>query len=271
MKISIITINYNNIEGLQKTFSSIFSQILEDFEYIVIDGGSSDGSKEIIEKNSEKISYYVSEPDGGIYNAMNKGIKAANGEYLLFINSGDELYSEQSLELAKPHLHTDDIISGNLIFSSDNQDNLGISKPEVTFLQFYNDTIWHPCTFIKKSAFAETDYYDENFKICSDWKWFLLAVYKYGKTYRKIDITISRFYLDGVSSNTQNQDTIKKERRETLEKYFFFKEQDFNTFNKLLGDQSKLRDYSNKISLIKRSRILKLLSHFGLFKLYKYL
>ena len=86
-KLSIITINYNNLEGLKKTFESVFMQTYQDFEYIVIDGGSTDGSKEYIAENTDKINHWVSEPDKGVYHAMNKGIVKASGEYLLFIKT----------------------------------------------------------------------------------------------------------------------------------------------------------------------------------------
>ena len=96
-KLSIITVNLNNCIGLQKTFDSLFEQIFKDFEQIVIDGGSTDGSRELIETNVDKISYWVSEKDSGIYNAMNKGIIKATGDYLLFLNSGDHLLHKNIL------------------------------------------------------------------------------------------------------------------------------------------------------------------------------
>ena len=99
--ISIITVNFNDKIGLERTLESVFSQNFRNFEYLVIDGGSNDGSKELLEKNSEKINYWVSEPDKGIYNAMNKGISFAKGEYLIFLNSGDHLKNENSLEIAQ--------------------------------------------------------------------------------------------------------------------------------------------------------------------------
>ena len=83
--LSIITINYNNINGLQNTLKSVFCQSRHDFEWIVIDGGSTDGSKELLEKYTNRINYWVSEPDHGIYEAMNKGIKVAKGDYLQFL------------------------------------------------------------------------------------------------------------------------------------------------------------------------------------------
>jgi glycosyltransferase involved in cell wall biosynthesis len=110
LKLSIITVNYNNLEGLKKTIESVVSQTWQVFEYIVIDGGSTDGSAAYIEAQSVNIDYWVSEPDNGIYNAMNKGIKAATGEYLLFLNSGDDLTDLKALENNQIHLKEEDII-----------------------------------------------------------------------------------------------------------------------------------------------------------------
>ena len=97
-KISIITINYNDKIGLSKTINSVLNQSWQKFEFIVIDGGSNDGGLEVIEQHKDKIDYWVSEPDKGVYNAMNKGIKVAKGEYLIFMNSGDTFYDDNVLE-----------------------------------------------------------------------------------------------------------------------------------------------------------------------------
>ena len=98
MKLSIITINYNDAKGLRKTFDSIKNQTCHEFEYIVVDGGSSDGSQSVIEEYEQYISKWVSEPDNGIYNAMNKGAKMSTGDYMLFLNSGDNLFSDLASE-----------------------------------------------------------------------------------------------------------------------------------------------------------------------------
>ena len=111
---SIITINYNNKDGLLKTIESVLCQTYKDFEFIVIDGGSTDGSREIIEKYAGHIDYWVSEPDKGIYNAMNKGIKVAHGDYLNFMNSGDYFYNENVLNDTLAYLN-DDIVSGRSV------------------------------------------------------------------------------------------------------------------------------------------------------------
>ena len=116
MKISIITVNYNDKDGLEKTIKSVLNQENTVFEYLVIDGNSADGSKDVIEKYKDKIDYWVSEPDSGIYNAMNKGILAATGDYLLFLNSGDWLYENDSIaNVDKLILESKDIYFGNAI------------------------------------------------------------------------------------------------------------------------------------------------------------
>lgn len=98
MKISVITVNYNNKKGLEATINSVISQKYLDFEFIIVDGNSNDGSKDIIYKKRNYITKWISEPDSGIYNAMNKGVKMSTGDYLIFMNSGDEFYDTQVLD-----------------------------------------------------------------------------------------------------------------------------------------------------------------------------
>ena len=114
-KLSIITINLNNAEGLRKTIPSVISQTYCDFEYIVIDGGSTDGSVDVIKKYADKLSYWVSEPDAGIYNAMNKGIRKAGGEYCQFLNSGDWLVAPDVTERMAKDMPDCAICYGNMI------------------------------------------------------------------------------------------------------------------------------------------------------------
>ncbi len=113
-KLSIITVNFNNATGLQKTFDSVFEQTFKDFEYIIVDGGSTDGSEEIIERNRDKINYWVSEKDKGVYHAMNKGMAKASGDYLLFLNSGDHFKDENILLEVMPELDGTGIVYGNI-------------------------------------------------------------------------------------------------------------------------------------------------------------
>ena len=115
-QISIITINYNNASGLEKTIRSVVEQTYNEYEYIIIDGASSDKSKEVIQEYQRYIDFWCSEKDSGIYNAMNKGIQKASGEYLLFLNSGDVLNNSAVLADIHGFLSGEDFVYGDLVF-----------------------------------------------------------------------------------------------------------------------------------------------------------
>lgn len=196
MRLSIITINYNNCEGLRRTIESVVNQTCRDFEYIIIDGGSTDGSVDVIKQYADQIDYWVSEPDKGIYNAMNKGVAVAKGEYCLFMNSGDCLYNELVIEETGHQLHDDDIITGKVLY-----DNGRIfSCPDAITLDFFNNsTLHHQGSFIKTSL--QNKYpYREDFKISADKFFFVNVLIFKDASYRKIDELISLYDTSGISS-----------------------------------------------------------------------
>ncbi len=150
-KISVITVCKNEVTGIRRTLESVSSQKFRDFEFIVIDGGSIDGTQDIINEYMGDITYFVSEVDAGIYAAQNKGIKAANGDYLLFINGGDAIHDSSVLEDIFSTEPTADILYGNLLIEEqDGSETLGYSPPEITLDFLLRGTLWHPVTFIKK-------------------------------------------------------------------------------------------------------------------------
>lgn len=211
MKISIITINYNDKEGLKNTIESVVCQTYNDIQYIVIDGGSTDGSVDIINQYSNKINYWVSELDKGIYNAMNKGIDVANGEYCLFLNSGDYLFDNKVIERLVPHLKSEDIVIGRIYFLN-GKSYSKINNP-ISMLKFYNSSIPHPSTFIKRELFV-SEKYDETLKIVSDWKFFLKKIVIEECSYKIVDNIISCFNSDGISSC--NKLLVDEEREKVL-------------------------------------------------------
>ena len=221
MKLSIITINRNNAEGLRKTIESVVSQTFTDFEYIIIDGASTDGSVEVIKEYSDKITYWVSEPDSGIYNAMNKGILKAHGEYLLFLNSGDWLVDEEVLRDISNVKLTDDIVSGNLILWDNGNQQLreAIKTEDLGFEHLYNNRMPHPSTFIKKSLFDTYGMYNEEFKIVSDWEFFLKCLIVNNCSYSNIERIISCYDLNGISSNPEYMHIQNDEKETTFNKY----------------------------------------------------
>lgn len=221
MKISIITINYNNINGLRRTIESVLAQTTHEFEWIVIDGSSTDGSRELIEKNSKHIDYWVSEPDKGIYNAMNKGIKVATGEYFLFLNSGDCFASHDVVEKVLPHLHDDDYIIAN-VAESKADGSIGKSTDYAAFINndrnfWYNSTVNHQGMFIKGSCLKEHPY-NENHKIVADWEHVLYQLFVKGGSFRAIN-TLATTYEAGGFSMT-NYKKREEERRIVAEQYF---------------------------------------------------
>lgn len=239
MKISIVTINYNNAEGLRRTLASVAVQTYHDIEHIMIDGGSSDESVDIIKEYVNQCVMYdvlwVSEKDNGVYHAMNKGIRKATGDYIQILNSGDILAAPDVTERMVAALSTLNlqhstenevpILYGNMLKSYDgktiiNKDTCGsgMYTPE-SFLYFYKGTLNHDCAYIRRDLFDKYGLYNEDLKICSDWEWYVKAIALGGEkaVYVNIDVTI--FDMNGVSeSGGKNAELIKKERREYLEK-----------------------------------------------------
>lgn len=204
MKISVITINYNDKSGLKNTILSVITQKKITFEYLVIDGGSTDGSKEIIDTYSNSIDYFISENDTGIYNAMNKGIKKANGDYCLFLNSGDTFYDEFVLSRMIYYCGKADILTGNLCLYSGSDYikkwNAPISTDIFTFIY---GTIPHESSLIR-TKILKNNLYDESYKIISDWKFFLEQICIHDVTYLRIPLKCVKFDVNGVSSSNIN-------------------------------------------------------------------
>lgn len=216
-KLSIITVNYNNFAGLQRTVESVVNQTWQEFEYIVIDGGSIDGSTEYIESLSEKLDYWVCEPDKGIYNAMNKGILKSRGDYLLFLNSGDWLADKIVIEEVIPRLNEVDVVYGNLI-KVYNDGNIALDKgcggKPISLKTFVFGTLNHSASFIKRELFEKHGLYDEKLKIVSDWKLYLLALGLNSGTTIYVDRSISYFDMTGISN--QNLKLRNEERQIVL-------------------------------------------------------
>ena len=274
MKLSIITINYNNAEGLRKTLASVASQTYRDIEHIIVDGGSTDGSMDVIKEyvcNDERMNdeiivrdearkermnvIWSSEPDKGIYNAMNKGIEIALGrrivnadhttssnslndnrstlnelqsDYIQILNSGDILASPDVTERMMNALHSfirstlNDkidvpILYGNMIKKDYITGKiLGKSREvEYSLRQYFSSTMNHDCCYFRRDLFETYGLYDENHKIVSDWKWFLQAI---GLGYVKpvyVDIDVTIFDCSGISET--NLELRNKERRQVLE------------------------------------------------------
>ena len=242
--ISIITINYNDLNGLKRTLKSVQEQTVKDFEHIIIDGNSSDGSKELIQKTKDNYSYWVSEPDKGIYDAMNKGIAQANGNYILFLNSGDTLFKNDVLNEVQPYLdNTTDLVYGDLFIIGENKPNFIIRYPKLLDFNFFQDSsLGHPATFIKRELFDLYGTYRTDLRIVSDWEFFLKVISIEKVSYKKMDLIISNFYQGGISTSASNAENHKAELKKVLLEYFDIYKTEFN---KLIAiDKEKSRIYS---------------------------
>lgn len=212
MKLSIITINKNNAQGLQKTIDSVVSQSFTDFEYLIIDGKSDDGSLGIIEKYSEKLAFWKSEPDTGIYNAMNKGIRQAKGEYLLFLNSGDFLVGKNVLQDLFSHGIYADLVCARCNVSDNGKVVWTSNPPEyLTLGELYRVGLAHQSTFIKRELFDKIGLYKEDFRYIADVEFWYRALIFNEATTQTIDVVTTDYNLDGISSRENLTDKYKSE------------------------------------------------------------
>jgi len=220
-KISIVTVNYNDRAGLEKTINSVITQTYSQIEFIVIDGNSTDGSKDVINKFSNFFTYSISEPDNGIYNAMNKGIKVATGDYLLFLNSGDSLHSDTAIEsVVKEMIDTLDIYYGDIIYDEIHQQNRRNFPDRLTFGFFLAQNLSHQASFIKRELFDTVFLYNEDFKIVSDWEFFTYAICKKEVSYQHLNLVVTNYDATGISSDMANHPLMYIERAQSLDKYF---------------------------------------------------
>jgi len=239
MKLSIITINRNNASGLEKTIQSVINQTFNDYEYIIIDGGSTDSSVDIIKQYADKITYWVSEPDKGIYNAMNKGILKAKGEYCQFLNSGDSLVDNNILKKVFDENLQEDIIYGNAFnLSKEGVRTLDNIPEKWTLITFLNENISHPAAFIKRKLFSEISLYDESFSIISDLLFNIIAIIINNKSYIHLPYCISVYENWGVSSDIDKC---------YLEKLLFFSKSPYKRllFQSILELQQEIKNILN--------------------------
>ncbi len=232
MKLSIITITYNNFTGLQKTAASVLAQTYTGFEWVIIDGDSTDGTKAYLDTLRADVGrlashplaalQIVSEPDMGIYNAMNKGIRMAQGEYIQILNAGDCLAASDVTErmLSELSRHAQkkmvDILYGNMLKVDPTGRVIGKSGEVGRSLrQYYSATLNHDCAYIRRALFDVYGFYDESLRIVSDWKWYLQAIGMGHVDPIYVDIDVTLFDSAGISET--HLDLRQAERRQVLE------------------------------------------------------
>lgn len=219
--IAVITINLNNRSGLQKTMESVLVQTRQPDEYLVIDGGSTDGSAEYMAAFQNRLSFAQSKPDKGIYDAMNTGLQQATADYLLFLNSGDVFTGKDALAtLAAKARWPFDVVYGDLIYFGENGEPIEKKYPNRLPRHYFNyDSLPHPASLIRRKALLKTGGYDTRFKIVSDWKWFRALYKRKPYAFYHVPSFISVFQTDGMSSRQENRELLQNERDQVLNQY----------------------------------------------------
>ena len=215
MKLSIITICLNNLEELQRTVDSVREQTYTDFEYIVIDGGSTDGCKEYIARNP-RVDLWLSEPDTGIYNAMNKGVGMARGDYFLFLNSGDTLFNPDVLARIVPQLQSGDFYVGHSMLCENGRLTLRKTPLQMSVRFLFETSIMHQSTFIRGDLLRQKPY-NERRKIVADWEYFFYEWIFNDRSYIPLDVVVSVFYLGGISNGTETLELNNRERQQVID------------------------------------------------------
>lgn len=230
--VSIITVCLNSNLHIEQTIKSVLNQTYDDIEYIIIDGGSTDGTLDIIRKYDNKIAYWLSEPDDGLYDAMNKGIQLASGELIGIINSDDYYLYTTVEEVVKYYLRTPDIdvFYGNLIVLSPSSEKIGIKKGQISrdALNGFIITINHPTCFIKKDAYLKYGYYDQQASIGAD-RDLIMRIIRGGGSFFHIDVNLSVFRLGGITSDYSFQGIKENLSQEA----YILKKNDFPFFARL--------------------------------------
>ncbi len=245
-RITIVTVCKNPGESIKRTVESVLSQTYQDIEYIIIDGASTDSTLQYLKSvNSPDPSVdswspslskreglwvsfkFVSEPDTGIYNAMNKGMGLATGDFLLFLNAGDYLVDGDVISKVVENIDKDggscDIYFGNII--SEDPATMARYQPpnrlkNINSLKLFFWTVPHAAAFIKKDALTKVGGYDESFKIASDYDFFVKAFVAQKIKFNHVSLNVSVFQTGGISSDPRNSDLLKNENLTIIKKYY---------------------------------------------------
>jgi len=227
--LSVITVVYNNVQHIERTLQSVLNQTYADIEYIVIDGASTDGTLDIIERYKNQITKLISEPDTGIYDAMNKGLTLATGDYVLFMNSGDELYSPQTVAQVFAAADNADIYYGETEMINDKGESLGQRRhkapAQFTWRSFkYGMSVSHQAIYIKRELI---DRYDPQYQLSADIDWIIRAAQK-AENIVNVNQYVAKYLVGGMSKAKHRQSL--QERFAIMKRYYGLLPTVFNHF-----------------------------------------
>ena len=225
MKFSIITVCHNAVSTIGRTIQSVIGQTYTDYEYIIIDGASTDGTLDVLNRYRNNFSHLISEKDQGIYSAMNKGIKLASGEIIAFLNSDDFYIDENVLTTVRNKIVTNDegaeVYYGNLVVYNKETGQGRLWKPGlVNRLFLYRGTLPHPAMFYRRNVFDIAGIFDENFVISGDYEWVARAYFLKQIKFRYINV-LPVVFMEGGKSTTEAGSAIAKEEKTKIRNMYY--------------------------------------------------
>ena len=247
MKLSVITINKDNAVGLSQTVLSVLAQTVQDFEYIIVDGASTDGSLEIIKNfltryNKTMSVKWLSERDKGIFNAMNKGIHMATGEYLLFLNSGDCFASEDVVSKVNKEEFAADIVIGKCNMQKDGKTVWTYEPKEYySFGTLFFNGIAHQAAFIRKNIFEQYGFYDESYRYNGDIEFWYRTIIDNKVSTQPLDFIVSNYSLGGMSDVQKDKPDFKEEHKRILSNPAY--EKFIGDYEEWMRDRKRINNY----------------------------
>ncbi|WP_163339193.1 glycosyltransferase family 2 protein [Desulfopila sp. IMCC35008] len=221
--VSVVTVCFNEEDRIRDTAESVVSQISNNYEWIIVDGGSTDNTLEVLKEYGDKIDVMISEKDSGVYNAMNKGIRASSGEFCIFINGGDKFYDKDAIEKFECEKEKADINYGGIYEINKVKNNVKVKflQPVEDYAYYlYHRCLPHQSTFISRKLLEELACYDESYVVNSDWDFYSKAIVKNQSTVKHLSYIVSVFYFDGLSAHTKGSLANQEESKKIRKKYF---------------------------------------------------
>jgi glycosyltransferase involved in cell wall biosynthesis len=216
---TIITINLNNREGLERTIKSVMTQSFKDVEYIVVDGQSTDGSLDVISNFREGIHQLIVEKDNGVYDAMNKGLRHATGQYIQFLNSGDELKGTNALQIISEKIPHSEILYTDVELFGGERESVKVHPDKLSLRYQLTDMVCHQAIFASSELFKKTGPFDASYKIYGDYDWLMRALRKHNARAIHLPLALVRYEEVGLS-NTANKSLQLKEKDSIHDHYF---------------------------------------------------
>ncbi|MGB9940434.1 glycosyltransferase family 2 protein [Methanosarcina sp.] len=246
-KVSVITVCYNAEEFIENAINSVLEQTYKNLEYIVIDGASTDSTVAIVNKYKDKINYFLSEPDNGMYEAMNKGIKASSGEIFYFLNSDDVFHDKyvvaNSVKLLQEDMNVELIYGAVIIINPDTKASFLQAYGDVTRPFFIKSAICQQAIFYRKSLFDKVGLFDEKYKIVGDYEFNLRAFYKYDIKKKYVPQVMAIFRDGGIGCSEKHSELHKEERNDAFFRHF--SKFEYYKYQLFLRTLSKIRILSN--------------------------